>query len=448
MKIFVGSLMVSLSIFTAIPLPSWAMVEYKGKGDGVIEGQLHLDQNPNQIVKTKNEIWGIAGAQHTLFCPCNGPKLNDGDSGKAHKEEVVKLNSVEIADLIKESALLELAKGEPKSPMARFLAEELYNTRYNAERRYRWLKEIEGVRLEHLVLPEFPLQTQGQVKDFKNFQDVSKERDKAIEKEKHPYMVMQYKDEPIFFMGFANSEIQGLAFDRLNIFVEVNPGLVATDEELDKINWELQIVGGDDHDYRLSDITKFFTEADKKGIKLNAVEERIREELIQSGLLIKDKNGYRATKEAAIISTDDSSEANFDHEFNHAIYFTDRQYRNAAINLWKYLSDSERALARDIMQALFEYNFASDEDLLIREFIAFFRDFDELVSSYLSPLGNHILQSKQGEALYSLRSYYDSKGKLLPGVRRIITSLSEAVKSIDSKSRVYRDQSKKKEIKD
>jgi hypothetical protein len=235
-----------------------------------------------------------------------------------------------------EDPYFEIATGNIHSSMAHYILEELFRNRHNT---YGYLlrQEVEDVRLKRLVLPQYPLQmTTGELESFSQTPDIISASEKN--RKGQPYFVLKCSGEPIFYFGFPGldgEEVQGLAFDRLSIFVEVKPGFVATDEELYKISQKMDLMGGGGHDYRLSDIARFFTQLEKKQIRLNAMEERLKQELTQAGLLTRKGNRYQQKEEVAIISTSTLrlNRSTLDHELNHAIYFTDMGYRMAAKQL-------------------------------------------------------------------------------------------------------------------
>ena len=69
-----------------------------------------------------------------------------------------------------------------------------------------------------------------------------------------------------------------------------------------------------------------------------------------------------------------------DHEFNHGIYFTQADYKNAAGLLWANLDSNSRRFALAQMNKVAQgfYDFNDIYDLQVREFIAFFHDPEDL----------------------------------------------------------------------
>lgn len=344
---------------------------------------------------------------------------------KTSTEQVLSLSPDALQQLV-ESAM-------EGSALQHILEQEVYSLRRGSpSHNYLYLKSDELRRLKPM-LSRYPIQMPRHVEPVQNIQEL---RDVKVA-ETQPYVVKQLWGEPIFYIVFQNDQIQGLAFDLLYLFVEARPGFLGKNLEFDVVSQEIELTGGGGMDFRMSDIARFFSETKAQGIYLNEVEERLKEELIQAGLLAAQGSGYVATTEAALLSTSQrASRADFAHEINHGIYFTDARYRQAAQGLWGGLSDFELTLVKDIL-AVFHYS-EKDQDLLVREFIAFFRDPEELLRGYLVPYGDSVLGSEDGNLLHRLRPYYDEEGRLKPAVRETIEDLTKRVHSINLESAAYR----------
>lgn len=277
---------------------------------------------------------------------------------------------------------------------------------------------------------------------------------KIIPQKGHPYTIRKQENLPIYFFKFADTYTQGLTLDRLLFFVESKPDELFTDAALRLSMLEMGLSGSLGQDFRLSDVARFFTEANRRKVKLNQLECRLREELLNAGLLKKDTNSFIA-KDGAIISTPVREQINiFDdsfgdrllsdiaHEFNHGIYFTEKTYRDAINDLWANgLSPVERQFARDILKGICNslvHSLDSDPDLLIREFTAWFRDNKELIDHVLVPLGSEVIKSDQASQLFDLRRFYSEDGTLKRGIADTVRSLSNRILALDDISVAYR----------
>ncbi|MFH0732688.1 MAG: hypothetical protein V2A72_07200 [Candidatus Omnitrophota bacterium] len=263
-------------------------------------------------------------------------------------------------------------------------------------------RDIQLGKLKSTLLQYLPQIRYDKVISFNSLDETEKIKlDQDI-----PYLVTQYKNKPILYFIFADRLTQGLALDRLAIFVEIKPGPVDSDEELSKTISQRKWTGFGGHDYTLKDIARFFTEAEQS-IVLNMMEIRIRDELLASKYLIYENGAYKANGDAAVISTT-QYEPRFvrEHELNHAIYFTDEDYRKAVQALWKSLSDEDedKEFIKNILS--FSCYYFEVEDLLIREFAAYFRDFEDLINRRLKAYGEMFLSGNNTEGLDKIRQYF------------------------------------------
>jgi len=348
----------------------------------------------------------------------------------SHASEPIVTNIVELRNAILDSGI-----GLPYFKRIQEIQDDSHRRGMQFSSTYRYLhwKEQELKKLRKTI-PTYQHQLTPRITIARNIKQLI---DIKL-KDNPPYVIMRFKDQPIFYVRFINNAAQGLAFDRVNIFVEVKPGLIASEAELRKISFEIDLRAGGGHDYRIRDLAQFFTEAKRQKIRLNIVENRIKSELLKSSLLIEDVAGYIAVKNGAFISTGpQTSKAEIDHELNHAIYFTDETYQDASRQLWNRLTAPENIFIKNILSGLYDYNL-NDPDLLVREFIAFFRDPAELLHTYLFPLGATVLNFRKDHRLYNLRTYYNSQGNLKSTVVTSIEKLSKIVHSINSSSSVYR----------
>ena len=204
---------------------------------------------------------------------------------------------------------------------------------------------------------------------------------------KNPIVVFEHSNSPVYFLKFSSSALQEATLARIGIFVE-GGGSVAPGE--------FPSLPVDGHDYRISDLSRFFNEVEKAKMRLNPMEERLLQALLKAGLLQKHRDegtkkySYIASKTAALVSVSGSDKPTLSHELNHAIYFLDSKYRAQVVRLYKEgLTSDEKILVDNIMEHLAKsgkYDFKNDQELFLTEFAAFFRDPDELYASYLKGL--------------------------------------------------------------
>lgn len=301
---------------------------------------------------------------------------------------------------------------------------------------YRYLYEKKRAEKEiEQELKDFSVQAENETATFDN---ANKLKQLKIT-EDQLYMLRKHSTLPIFYMGFRHDFHQGLTLDRLYVFVEGDPGKILPDEELNNYLYRNLHFGAGGHDYRASDIAAFFNAAAKAKVKLNPMEERLLAELKKLGLMKQVESGLEASSEVALISAYAKSlHYAIDHEFNHALYFTDKAYRQTAQELWNDLDDQDKNLVRELMLATFSdvYAFEQDEDLFLREFIAYFRAPQDLIKHYIEPIGKEILESNDPIQIQA-QKYFDRHGYLQKEIVRRIIHLGERVLSIDAKSKGY-----------
>lgn len=146
----------------------------------------------------------------------------------------------------------------------------------------------------------------------------------------------------VLMFDFRNYAVQDAYLKRLAFFVEKRGfvGRLAKDEEIASLH------GWNAHDYKAEDLAKFFTAAGKSDFPLSAEELRLRDFLVEKGLLTKKGNGF-GSRNGAIISITQESDSYLRHRFlthesSHAVYFTDASYRNFCVSLWNGMSKEEK----------------------------------------------------------------------------------------------------------
>lgn len=176
-----------------------------------------------------------------------------------------------------------------------------------------------------------------------------------------------YEDPNVIPVDFKDSAQMSDSLDRIAAFVEANgKGKIPTWDEL-KI--KIAKVGtsctttkkpcglGEGIDLKLEDISDFYNQCLKQKLPLSEGEEGILNHLVKNGFLSVDKNNtYHATSSKAVIAMSRSFNLQdrreiFVHEYSHARYFTDSQFRKAVSAVWKALSPEEKAFLRGALIA-------------------------------------------------------------------------------------------------
>ncbi|KQP35451.1 hypothetical protein ASF44_19090 [Pseudorhodoferax sp. Leaf274] len=140
------------------------------------------------------------------------------------------------------------------------------------------------------------------------------------------------------------------------------------------------------HDYTAEGLARFFSLAQAQGVALAAAELRLRQLLLDTGMLAEGGGGgapaYRATGPGAVVSfsavqADDpatTQDESMDerrrasvlrHELSHGDFFTKASYRAHCWRFWRQLDDAERASWRRYLRGL-GYDDA-DEELMVNE---------------------------------------------------------------------------------
>jgi hypothetical protein len=270
---------------------------------------------------------------------------------------------------------------------------------------------------------------------FANLQQINTRADlqKMIATHPNLYAMARVGNLPIIYFHFNRGRMQGLAFDRIAIFAETPGNRLYSDLEMRRYSIGQSYAGAAGHDYQMTDIAKFFNQAGEKKIELNPLELRIRDELLNLKLLRKDGEKLVATNEnAAVTSTNGGFREDFDHELNHGIYFSDPIFRNQIKSLWESFDSKDKDIIGSTLNTLgeFNYDFENNPDLLLREFSAYYNDPEELISSYLLPIGK-----KTKDPLNP--KLYLQDGNLRPEVYERIKQISERLIALETQSNAY-----------
>lgn len=159
--------------------------------------------------------------------------------------------------------------------------------------------------------------------------------------EDHAWFRWDVKPE-VMIMVFRDYAVQDRYLKRLAFFVEKYGfvGRLARDDEIRDLH------GWNAHDYRAEDLARFFSEAERQGFDLNPQEIELRGLLLAMGIIRKGAQGYAAGT-GAMVSITQESDSSLQyrflvHELSHALFFTDRNYRDLAITRWQSMTEAER----------------------------------------------------------------------------------------------------------
>ncbi|WP_348013668.1 hypothetical protein [Roseateles sp.] len=209
----------------------------------------------------------------------------------------------------------------------------------------------------------------------------------------------------VLVIQFPNLWAQGRALNRAAALLE--KGGARRDQVLTDAGLRAALAAADDneasyflgHDYRADDLARFFNLAQAQQVALNANELRLRQLLLDAGLLHAAAPGqFSGQPDRALISfsaeqADDPAtpqdegmdsqrrESVLRHELSHGRYFTDARYRDHCRHFWtRLLSETERQTWRRYLDQL-GYD-PADETLMVNETQALLmhtpdtRDFD------------------------------------------------------------------------
>ncbi len=199
----------------------------------------------------------------------------------------------------------------------------------------------------------------------------------------------------VLLIEFPSLQAQGAALNRIATLIEkagAPRDRVLSDTEMSEF---IRATGSAaatfyyGHDYRMTDLARFFSLADAGGVELSAAELRVRDGLTAEGLLARDGEAWTASEpETALVSYarvqgDDPATAHVDetldasvretillHELSHGIYFTDPEYRAHAATFWEQkLTEEERLIWRAFLASR-DYD-SSNEEMMLNETQAF-----------------------------------------------------------------------------
>jgi hypothetical protein len=146
----------------------------------------------------------------------------------------------------------------------------------------------------------------------------------------------------VLVLDFSDYKTQDSYLKRLAFFVEKKGfvGRLAKNEEIASLH------GWNAHDYKAEDLGRFFDQAKKTNFQLNPEEERLKELLLEKGIIEKTGLGYRGKAGALISITRESPQylrrTFMTHEASHAIFFVDKDYRALVQAMWAAMPRDER----------------------------------------------------------------------------------------------------------
>ena len=174
---------------------------------------------------------------------------------------------------------------------------------------------------------------------------------------------------PVLIFDTRDYNTQARLFRRLAYFAEKRGyrGAVHSDQALEgRRGWNA-------HDYTAADLAQFFSVAANDGVVLTEEELRLRQHLLDHGVILTAEGGWRAG-EGAVLSI--SYESNpwlrgvlLNHELLHGVFFTVPGFEVAAEGIWLGLDGQSRQFWRRLFRHI-GYDDAH-ERLMINEFQAY-----------------------------------------------------------------------------
>ena len=135
--------------------------------------------------------------------------------------------------------------------------------------------------------------------------------------------------------------VQSDFFTRLAFFSEKAGfrGKILTDEELEGMH------GYNAHDYSPETLAKFFSKAKNESLEKSVLNKRellLREILLHNGVIVRDKDAFKAGKGAVVAISQESAsylrQSLCAHEVWHGLFFTDEDFRNTTAAIY-YTAD-------------------------------------------------------------------------------------------------------------
>lgn len=208
--------------------------------------------------------------------------------------------------------------------------------------------------------------------------------------------LFQLAENPlIHVLDYESLHMQGRTFNRIAALIEWHEA--PKEEVLDDQALARMIEGTSEnpdtlffgHDYRATDLARFFNIAQRSGIELNEEEQALLSLLLDRGFLRTDSDGFRIIPPEKVLIAIPRTQADnpqtsqsesvtmsmrktiLSHELGHGEFFTNPDYARYCENFWRNsLSVSQREAFTRFLSSTQHYD-AQNESLLINEFQAY-----------------------------------------------------------------------------
>jgi len=186
------------------------------------------------------------------------------------------------------------------------------------------------------------------------------------------YQMTHIDSTSIYHLNFPDYQKSSKLMERLGVFSEHDEykGQVLDNDQLD----ELMIQGEDmsksdfgsrrvfsGYNIRFETVADFYNEAKKKNIELNETEQRLKNELLDNGLIVYKNGRYYAMRRGYLIGTISGFALDpfvISHEIGHGLYETDPEYRKAVDQWWADLQRTDPKTRRllELILRYFDYD--------------------------------------------------------------------------------------------
>lgn len=188
-----------------------------------------------------------------------------------------------------------------------------------------------------------------------------------------PYKVVKVAGQEIYHVEFDTMKRQDQTLNAVLLFSDdpVFHGKILSPEALEQNKKDHTLAIG--HNFSYATLEAFFTQAKEDGVVLPGDTQALLEFFQQLRVF---------GREGGIISTAQDvqdRERVIKHEFSHGKYFSDPEYRKHVKRIWLGLPQNTQQAIRSIFSQ-YNYNLA-DNDLVLREFAAWFEDEQFVTSS-------------------------------------------------------------------
>lgn len=190
------------------------------------------------------------------------------------------------------------------------------------------------------------------------------------------FQIYSVKGLPLYSIVYADSEEWENAFERIEFFdsgySDHTIGEIISKEEAENVDFCQKFRALAEN---TETIAAFFTKADEEDITLKAEEVKLRETLLDFGLL-ESKDGTYTTPEKVAIVTIDPENINdeddvlkiYKHEISHTFFATSETYKNEMTEVWNGLTVEAQEEIKDF---LIEKGYCVDNEIdVINEFAA------------------------------------------------------------------------------